>query len=148
MDCRSSPSSPPAHVRPDQKGESSPVEDGPRRCKRAVPPGSAGYRFDGPARTHHPPRPRIEDHREVDEAARDGDVSDIGDPELVRGGENEPTREGGKDRAVVLAVGGARETPRPYELRTAILSRIRSPITSRSNWANESRTFSVRRSSL
>ena len=33
----------------------------------------------------------------------------------------------------------------PFLLEAAILSRIRSPVTSRSNCANESRTFSVRR---
>jgi len=33
----------------------------------------------------HPPRPRIEDRGEIDEAAREGDVGDVGDPEPVRG---------------------------------------------------------------
>ena len=33
----------------------------------------------------------------------------------------------------------------PFFFEAAILSRIRSPVTSRSNWANDSRTFRVRR---
>src|SRR3984893_7583217 len=33
----------------------------------------------------------------------------------------------------------------PLRLEAAILSRMRSPVTSRSNWANESRTLSVSR---
>src|SRR6202035_5909185 len=33
----------------------------------------------------------------------------------------------------------------PFCLEAAILSRIRSPVTSRSNWAKDSRTLSVRR---
>ncbi len=33
----------------------------------------------------------------------------------------------------------------PFFLEAAILSRMRSPVTSRSNWANESSTFSVSR---
>ena len=33
----------------------------------------------------------------------------------------------------------------PFRLEAAILSRIRSPVTSRSNWAKDSKTFSVRR---
>ena len=37
---------------------------------------------------------------------------------------------------------------RPLRLEAAILSRTRSPITSRSNWAKESTTLSVSRSML
>ena len=33
----------------------------------------------------------------------------------------------------------------PFFLEAAILSRIRSPVTSRSNWANDRSTFKVRR---
>ncbi len=33
----------------------------------------------------------------------------------------------------------------PLALESAILSRMRSPVTSRSNWANESSTFKVSR---
>jgi hypothetical protein len=33
----------------------------------------------------------------------------------------------------------------PLALEAAILSRMRSPVTSRSNWANESRTLSMSR---
>ena len=33
----------------------------------------------------------------------------------------------------------------PFFFEAAILSRMRSPVTSRSNWANESRTLSVNR---
>src|SRR5215475_48489 len=36
-------------------------------------------------------------------------------------------------------------TQRPLRLEAAILSRMRSEVTSRSNWANESRTFRVSR---
>ena len=36
-------------------------------------------------------------------------------------------------------------THRPLRLEAAILSRIRSEVTSRSNWANDSSTFSVSR---
>jgi Molybdopterin cofactor-binding domain len=36
-------------------------------------------------------------------------------------------------------------TQRPLRLEAAILSRMRSEVTSRSNWANDSRTFSVSR---
>ena len=36
----------------------------------------------------------------------------------------------------------------PFFLDAAILSRIRSPVTSRSNWAKESRTFRVSRPML
>lgn len=43
-----------------------------------------------------PPRPSIEYHREADEAAADGDVGDIGDPELVGTGGNNPRARLGK----------------------------------------------------
>ena len=36
-------------------------------------------------------------------------------------------------------------TQRPLRLEAAILSRMRSEVTSRSNWANDSRTFNVSR---
>ncbi len=36
----------------------------------------------------------------------------------------------------------------PLAFEAAILSRIRSPVTSRSNWANDSNTFSVNRPML
>ncbi len=36
----------------------------------------------------------------------------------------------------------------PLAFEAAILSRMRSPVTSRSNWANESSTFSVSRPML
>ena len=36
-------------------------------------------------------------------------------------------------------------TQRPLRLEAAILSRMRSEVTSRSNWANDSSTFSVSR---
>jgi len=36
----------------------------------------------------------------------------------------------------------------PLRLEAAILSRMRSPVTSRSNWAKERRTFRVRRPML
>ncbi len=36
----------------------------------------------------------------------------------------------------------------PLALEAAILSRMRSPVTSRSNWANDSSTFSVSRPML
>src|SRR5215467_9751878 len=39
-------------------------------------------------------------------------------------------------------------TQRPLRLEAAILSRTRSPISSRSNWANDSRTLSVSRPML
>ena len=58
---------------------------------------------------HHPPRPCIENHCQVDEAVCDGDVGDIGYPELVRGGGNETARAVWEDRAVVLAISGAHE---------------------------------------
>src|SRR5208283_924209 len=41
--------------------------------------------------------------------------------------------------------GGTPPIHMPLRLEAAILSRMRSPVTSRSNCANESRTFSVRR---
>ena len=34
---------------------------------------------------------------------------------------------------------------RPFFLEAAILSRMRSPVTLRSNWAKDSSTFSIRR---
>src|SRR6516164_8752041 len=64
---------------------------------------------------HHSPRPRIEDHCKVDEAARDGDVGNIGNPELVSSRWSEAAREVGKDRAVMLAAGSAHEaSERPH----------------------------------
>jgi hypothetical protein len=36
----------------------------------------------------------------------------------------------------------------PFLFEAAILSRIRSPVTSRSNWANDKRTFRVNRPML
>src|SRR5256885_1560612 len=42
-------------------------------------------------------------------------------------------------------MGGMPPIQSPFFLEAAILSRMRSPVTSRSNWANDSNTFSVRR---
>src|SRR5260221_198462 len=44
-----------------------------------------------------------------------------------------------------LWVGGMAPTHKPLRLEAAILSRMRSEVTSRSNWANDSSTFSVSR---
>jgi len=64
---------------------------------------------------HNPARPCVEDHRQVDEAARDGDVSDMGDPELIGSGGNEPAGEVREDGTAVIAVGGSHEAPqRPH----------------------------------
>lgn len=46
---------------------------------------------------------------------RDGDKCNIGDPELVRGRGNEPSRAVREDRVIVLTVGGAHEaSQRPH----------------------------------
>jgi hypothetical protein len=47
-----------------------------------------------------------------------------------------------------IASGTGPPTQRPLRLEAAILSRTRSPITSRSNWAKESSTLSVSRPML
>ena len=59
----------------------------------------------------HASRPGIENGGQIDEAGRDGDVSDVGDPELVRTRRQHVLGKVGKDRPVMVAVGGGHKTP-------------------------------------
>ena len=62
-----------------------------------------------------PPRPGVEDDREIDEAGGDGDVGDVGHPELVGAVDLEVLGDEREDRPVVIAVGGAGEArPAPW----------------------------------
>jgi hypothetical protein len=56
-------------------------------------------------------RPGVENDGEVDEAGGDGDVGQVGHPELVRTVNFEVTGDERIDRSGVVAVGGAGETP-------------------------------------
>ena len=56
-------------------------------------------------------RPGVEDGRQIDEAGRDGDVGDVGDPELVRARRHYVLGQVREDRPVVVAVGGGHKTP-------------------------------------
>ena len=51
----------------------------------------------------NPARPGVENDREVDEPARDGDEGDVGDPELVRAMDLEVSGDVRKDRPVMVA---------------------------------------------
>jgi hypothetical protein len=55
--------------------------------------------------------PGVEDHGDIDEAGGDRDVGQVGRPELVRAVDLEVARDEREDRPVVVAVGGAGETP-------------------------------------
>ena len=59
----------------------------------------------------HTARPGIENGRQIDEARGDGDIRDVGNPELVGAGRHNVFRQVRKDRAVVIAVGGGHKTP-------------------------------------
>jgi hypothetical protein len=59
----------------------------------------------------HAARPGIENGRQIDEAGRDGDVGDVGDPELVGSCQHNVFRQVGEDRPVMVAVGGDHKTP-------------------------------------
>ena len=59
----------------------------------------------------HAPRPSIENGRQIDEAGRDGDVGDVGDPQLVRAGRHYVLGQVREDRPIVIAVGGGHKTP-------------------------------------
>ena len=50
-------------------------------------------------------RPGVEDHGDVDEADRDRDIGDVGDPQPVRTVDDHVFRPIGEDRLVVIAVG-------------------------------------------
>ena len=88
-------------VRRDRNGESDLVQmacvDCGAQCCQRLP------RIDLTTQriSHHSPRPRVEDHCEVDEAACDGEVGNADNPELVRSDRNEAAREVGEDRAVM-----------------------------------------------
>ena len=56
------------------------VLDRRRECRKGEP----GIDPSAERVTHDASRPRIHDRGQVDEAAEDGDVGQIGDPELVR----------------------------------------------------------------
>ncbi len=70
-------------------------------------------RIDTPADgvAHHAARPGIEDRRQVDEAAGNRDVGDIGDPQLIGAGQADMLGKVCEDRAIVIAIGGHHETP-------------------------------------
>jgi hypothetical protein len=70
-----------------------------------------GLEVAGQREAHDPPRPGVEDHREIDKALRDGDVGGVAEPEVVGGGGHEVAGHEGEDRPAVGAVGGAHETP-------------------------------------
>jgi len=59
----------------------------------------------------HPARPGIEDGSQIDEACRDRDVGDVGDPELVRSVDHHASGPVRENRAIVIAVGGGDEPP-------------------------------------
>src|SRR5512132_2666283 len=62
-------------------------------------------------------RPGIEDHRHIDEADGDGDIGDIGHPQPVRPVDNQVLGQIGKDRLVMVAVGGGDESPAALRLQ-------------------------------
>ena len=70
-----------------------------------------GLEVAGERMADDPPRPSVEDHREIDEALCDRDVGDVADPELVGAVDGEVAGHERKDRAVVVAVGRVGETP-------------------------------------
>ena len=78
-------------------------------CRRERRKGQPG--IDPPAErvAHDAARPRVHDRREVDEAAEDGDVGQIGNPELVRAIDLALPGAIGEDRFVMIAVGGGDE---------------------------------------
>ena len=83
-------------------------------CASAATP-VAGLEVAGERVADDPPRPGVEDDREIDEALRDRDVGDVADPELVGTVDLVVFGDERKDRPVVGAVGRARETPpRPW----------------------------------
>jgi hypothetical protein len=59
----------------------------------------------------HAPRPGVEHGREIDKASRDGDVGDVGDPELIGHCRHNVLGNVGKDRTLVIAVGDGDKTP-------------------------------------
>ena len=63
----------------------------------------------------HAPRPGIENGCQIDEADRDRDVGDVGDPELVGARRHHVLGQVREDRPVVIAVGGGHKAPaRPH----------------------------------
>ena len=70
----------------------------------------AGLEVAGERKADDPPRPGVEDDREIDEALRDRDIGDVGRPELVGPVDREVAGHERKDRAVMVAVGRAGET--------------------------------------
>ena len=65
--------------------------------------GQSEPRVDVPANriADDAPRPGIDNGRQIDEADRDGDVSDVGDPELVRSCRQNVFSQVGEDLSVV-----------------------------------------------
>ena len=79
-----------------------------RRERRKGQPG-----IDPPAErvADDAPRPCIHDRSQIDEAAEDRDVGQVGDPELVRAINLALSGEVREDGLVVIAVGGGDEAP-------------------------------------
>jgi hypothetical protein len=57
------------------------------------------------------PRPGIENGRQIDEAHRNGDVGDVGDPELVGSCRHHVFRQVREDRPVMVAIRRGDKTP-------------------------------------
>src|SRR5512147_1982357 len=65
-------------------------------------------------------RPRIEDHRHIDDADGDGDIGDVRHPQRVRPVDNHVFRQVGKDRLVMIAVGGHDEPSAALRLQVML----------------------------
>jgi hypothetical protein len=74
---------------------------------RGLECGQRQARVDPPADgvANGPPRPRVHDQGDVDEAGDDGDVGQVGEAHLGRAIDGELASPIGKDRQVVVAVG-------------------------------------------
>ena len=91
----------------DAAGRRLPAHD--RRSERGQR--QAGIDAAADAIADHAARPSIENGRQIDEADGDGDIGDVGDPELVWTGRHSILGQVREDRPVVVAVGGRHKTP-------------------------------------
>ena len=75
-----------------------------RKCQASIDTPADGVADDAA-------RPGVEDGSEVDEAHRNGDVGDVGNPQLIRTRRHHVLGQVGEDRPVVVAIRGSHKTP-------------------------------------
>ena len=66
-------------------------------------------------------RPGVEYHGDIDEADRDRDVGDVGDPQLIGAVDDHVLRQIGEDRLIVVAVGRRHMATARFRLQAVLL---------------------------